>query len=170
MLAVLGTEVDRRARFRTIAMVVWPDGTELFAEGTCDGEIVGTPRGAGGFGYDSVFVPSAGDGRTFAEMTRDEKQAISHRGKAFSALFGSTRPRRMGRGPSMTATRHHDLVIIGAGSGNSIPGPEFDDLDVAIVEHGKFGGTCLNVGCVPTKMFVYPADLAAGARAGATSE
>ena len=87
LLAVLGTEGDRRARFRTIAMVVWPDGTELFAEGTCDGEIVGTPRGAGGFGYDSVFVPSAGDGRTFAEMTRDEKQAISHRGKAFSALF-----------------------------------------------------------------------------------
>jgi mycothione reductase len=66
-----------------------------------------------------------------------------------------------------TATRHHDLVIIGAGSGNSIPGPEFDDLDIAIVEHGKFGGTCLNVGCVPTKMFVHPADLAIGARAGA---
>ena len=67
-----------------------------------------------------------------------------------------------------TLTRHHDLVIIGAGSGNSIPGPEFDDLDIAIVEHGKFGGTCLNVGCVPTKMFVHPADLAAGAvpRAG----
>ena len=54
-----------------------------------------------------------------------------------------------------------------AGSGNSIPGPEFDDLDIAIVEHGKFGGTCLNVGCVPTKMFVHPADLAVGARAGA---
>jgi mycothione reductase len=66
-----------------------------------------------------------------------------------------------------TSTRHHDLVIIGAGSGNSIPGPEFDDLDIAIVERGKFGGTCLNVGCVPTKMFVHPADLAAGARAGA---
>ena len=64
-------------------------------------------------------------------------------------------------------TRHHDLVIIGSGSGNSIPGPEFDDLDIAIVEHGKFGGTCLNVGCVPTKMFVHPADLAVGARAGA---
>jgi mycothione reductase len=64
-------------------------------------------------------------------------------------------------------TRHHDLVIIGAGSGNSIPGPEFDDLDIAIVEHGKFGGTCLNVGCVPTKMYVHPADLAAGAHAGA---
>ena len=67
----------------------------------------------------------------------------------------------------MTQRRVHDLVIIGAGSGNSIPGPEFDDLDIAIVEHGKFGGTCLNAGCVPTKMFVHPADLAAGARAGA---
>ena len=64
-------------------------------------------------------------------------------------------------------TRHHDLVIIGSGSGNSIPGPEFDELDIAIVEHGKFGGTCLNVGCVPTKMFVHPADLAVGARSGA---
>jgi mycothione reductase len=68
----------------------------------------------------------------------------------------------------MTApTRHHDVGIIGAGSGNSIPGPEFDDLDIAIVESGRFGGTCLNVGCVPTKMFVHPADLIVGARAGA---
>jgi mycothione reductase len=62
--------------------------------------------------------------------------------------------------------RHHDLVIIGTGSGNSIPGPEFDDLDIAIVEKGIFGGTCLNVGCIPTKMYVYPADLAEGAREG----
>ena len=67
----------------------------------------------------------------------------------------------------MATLRHHDLVIIGAGSGNSIPGPELDDLDIAIVERGRFGGTCINVGCVPTKMFVHPADLAAGARAGA---
>jgi mycothione reductase len=64
-------------------------------------------------------------------------------------------------------TRRHDLVIIGAGSGNSIPGPEFDELDIAIVEHGKFGGTCVNVGCIPTKMYVHPADLAASAQAGA---
>lgn len=63
--------------------------------------------------------------------------------------------------------RHHDLVIIGTGSGNSIPGPELDDLDIAIVEKGRFGGTCLNVGCIPTKMFVHPADLAEGAREGA---
>ncbi len=60
-------------------------------------------------------------------------------------------------------TRHHDLVIIGTGSGNSIPAG-FDDMDIAIVEDGKFGGTCLNVGCIPTKMYVHPADLASGAR------
>ncbi|HZZ45586.1 MAG TPA: mycothione reductase [Pseudonocardia sp.] len=56
--------------------------------------------------------------------------------------------------------RHFDLVIIGSGSGNSLPDERFADLDIAIVEHGVFGGTCLNVGCIPTKMYVYPADLA----------
>ncbi|MHC1560349.1 mycothione reductase [Actinomycetospora sp. C-140] len=55
---------------------------------------------------------------------------------------------------------HHDLVIIGTGSGNSIPDERFAGLDVAIVEHGVYGGTCLNVGCIPTKMFVYAADVA----------
>ena len=87
LLAALDGQTDRRACFRTIAMVVWPDGHELFAEGTCAGEIVAQARGSEGFGYDSVFVPAAGDGRTFAEMTRLEKQAISHRGKAFAELF-----------------------------------------------------------------------------------
>ena len=53
---------------------------------------------------------------------------------------------------------HHDLVIIGSGSGNSLLTPELDGLDIAIVEGGTFGGTCLNVGCIPTKMFVLPAD------------
>jgi mycothione reductase len=56
--------------------------------------------------------------------------------------------------------RHHDLVVIGSGSGNSIVDQRFADLDVAIIEHGVFGGTCLNVGCIPTKMYVYPADIA----------
>ncbi|HEY0812765.1 MAG TPA: mycothione reductase [Pseudonocardia sp.] len=56
--------------------------------------------------------------------------------------------------------RHHDLVVIGTGSGNSIVDDRFADLDVAFIEHGVFGGTCLNVGCIPTKMFVYPADIA----------
>ncbi len=55
---------------------------------------------------------------------------------------------------------HFDLAIIGTGSGNSILDPRFDALDVAILEHGVFGGTCLNVGCIPTKMFVYTADMA----------
>ncbi len=56
--------------------------------------------------------------------------------------------------------RHHDLVVIGTGSGNTIIDSRFDHLDVALVEHGVFGGTCLNVGCIPTKMYVYPADIA----------
>ena len=55
---------------------------------------------------------------------------------------------------------HYDLIIIGTGSANSIPGPEFDDWNIAIVERGAFGGTCLNVGCIPSKMFVYAADVA----------
>ncbi|MEO9137883.1 MAG: mycothione reductase [Jatrophihabitans sp.] len=55
---------------------------------------------------------------------------------------------------------HFDLVIIGSGSGNSLVQPEFDDWRIAIIEEGVFGGTCLNVGCIPTKMYVYPADLA----------
>lgn len=54
-----------------------------------------------------------------------------------------------------------DLVIIGTGSGNSILDERFAGQRVAIVEKGTFGGTCLNVGCIPTKMFVHPADLAA---------
>ncbi len=53
---------------------------------------------------------------------------------------------------------HHDLVILGTGSGNSLITPELEGLDIAIVEEGRFGGTCLNVGCIPTKMFVVPAD------------
>lgn len=55
---------------------------------------------------------------------------------------------------------HHDLLIIGTGSGNSILTPDFDDVDVALVERDVFGGTCLNRGCIPSKMFVYAADVA----------
>jgi mycothione reductase len=60
----------------------------------------------------------------------------------------------------MTEPIRYDLVIVGAGSGNSMIVPEMDDWKIAIVERGLFGGTCLNVGCIPTKMFVHPADLA----------
>ncbi|MFC7402136.1 mycothione reductase [Citricoccus sp. GCM10030269] len=58
-------------------------------------------------------------------------------------------------------TESYDLVIIGSGSGNSLVTPFWDDQRVAIVDSGVFGGTCLNVGCIPTKMFAYPASLAA---------
>jgi mycothione reductase len=57
--------------------------------------------------------------------------------------------------------RNFDLVIIGTGSGNSVLDPRFAGWDVAVVEKGTFGGTCLNVGCIPTKMFVHTADVAA---------
>jgi XTP/dITP diphosphohydrolase len=56
------------------------------AEGAVEGVITDVRRGSGGFGYDPVFVPDDGDGRTFAEMTLAEKQEISHRGRAFRAL------------------------------------------------------------------------------------
>lgn len=81
----------RRARFRTVAMVRFPDGTEIWREGTVEGTIAPEPRGASGFGYDPVFVPEEGGGRSFAEMTPAEKHAISHRGRAFRALAGALR-------------------------------------------------------------------------------
>ena len=56
--------------------------------------------------------------------------------------------------------RHFDLCVLGTGSGNSVVDERFDDWDIAIVEQGKFGGTCVNVGCIPSKMLVYPARLA----------
>jgi XTP/dITP diphosphohydrolase len=86
LLAELGDGDDRRARWRTVALVAWPDGSETWAEGACDGTITRGARGVEGFGYDPVFVPDGGDGRTFAELTRAEKNALSHRGRAFGAL------------------------------------------------------------------------------------
>ena len=86
LLDELEEAADRSARFRTVAVVVFPDGRELLAEGMMSGVIAAAPRGDGGFGYDPVFVPDGGDGRTFAEMSADEKNAISHRGRAFRSL------------------------------------------------------------------------------------
>src|SRR4051812_47936479 len=59
---------------------------------------------------------------------------------------------------------HFDLAIIGSGSGNSLATPELAHRRIAIIEESTFGGTCTNVGCIPTKMYVYPADLALAAR------
>ena len=77
---------ERRARFRTVALVRWPDGHEVIAHGVVEGHVALEPRGSQGFGYDPVFVPDEGDGRTFAEMDAREKHAVSHRGRAFRAL------------------------------------------------------------------------------------
>jgi XTP/dITP diphosphohydrolase len=79
-------DVARTARFRTVALVRWPDGREVVATGTVEGVIAHAPRGENGFGYDPVFVPLDADGRTFAELGAAEKNAISHRGRAFRAL------------------------------------------------------------------------------------
>jgi XTP/dITP diphosphohydrolase len=89
LLAALGAVEGperRRARFRTVAVAYWPDGTEIACEGTVEGWIAGSPRGRAGFGYDPVFIPEEGDGRSFAEMGADEKHRLSHRGRAFRAL------------------------------------------------------------------------------------
>jgi XTP/dITP diphosphohydrolase len=76
----------RGARFRTVMAAVWPDGRELIVDGAVVGHIALGRRGDAGFGYDPVFVPAEGDGRTFAEMTAEEKHRISHRGRAVEAL------------------------------------------------------------------------------------
>ena len=77
----------RTARFRSVVMVCFPDGTELAAEGVVEGVIAVEPRGTGGFGYDPVFAPVEADGQTFAEMGAEAKNALSHRGRALRALL-----------------------------------------------------------------------------------
>lgn len=78
---------SRTARFRCCLCLLPPQGrgAPLFCEGACEGRILAEPRGQGGFGYDPVFVPE-GETRTFAEMTRDEKAGLSHRGRALRRL------------------------------------------------------------------------------------
>ena len=79
-------EPERTARFRTVALLRHPDGTEVITEGAVEGRITIEAKGAGGFGYDPVFAPDEGGGRTFAQLSADEKHAISHRGRAFRSL------------------------------------------------------------------------------------
>jgi XTP/dITP diphosphohydrolase len=90
----------RTARYRCLAALAMPDGTELHAEGMCEGALVGSPRGDGGFGYDPIFVPAGWD-ETMAELTDEQKDRISHRGRAFRALrdlVDSTGPRARAQG------------------------------------------------------------------------
>ena len=83
-----GVESEQRsARFRTVMVLRWPDGRELVAEGACEGLIGFEERGSQGFGYDSLFNPVEGDGRSFGEHSAAEKNAISHRSRACHALL-----------------------------------------------------------------------------------
>ena len=79
----------RTARFRTIALLRFNDDREIIAQGVCEGLIAESQRGERGFGYDALFIPSLGDGRTFAEMSIEEKHLLSHRGLAFRSLAKS---------------------------------------------------------------------------------
>tara|TARA_R110002072_G_scaffold2476_5_gene20568 strand:- start:1639 stop:2235 length:597 start_codon:yes stop_codon:yes gene_type:complete len=77
---------DRRAAFVCTLALVEPGGAPRYYEGRVEGEIVWPPRGHGGFGYDPIFVPE-GETRTFAQMSMDEKKAMSHRGRAIAAMI-----------------------------------------------------------------------------------
>ena len=89
------TPPERRgAAFVCAAAVAFPDGRELVVRGEVRGSLLFAPRGTGGFGYDPIFVPD-GETRTTAEMSPAEKDAISHRGRAFRAL-GARLPELLG--------------------------------------------------------------------------
>jgi non-canonical purine NTP pyrophosphatase (RdgB/HAM1 family) len=85
---------QRTARFVSAAAAVWPDGREVVVRGVVEGHLALEARGNNGFGYDPIFVPDEGDGRTFGEMPASEKHNLSHRGRAFrvlrSAVEGAT--------------------------------------------------------------------------------
>ena len=80
-----GVPEPRTAQFRATLLMLWPDGHEEIFEGVAPGRLVWPPRGQLGHGYDPMFVPEGGD-RTYAELTAEEKNAISHRAQAFGKL------------------------------------------------------------------------------------
>jgi XTP/dITP diphosphohydrolase len=86
LLAKLNGATNRSARFRTVVALVSSKGDIHFVGGECAGTIAESERGDSGFGYDSLFIPADGDGRTFAEMTGPEKDAVSHRGRALAQI------------------------------------------------------------------------------------
>ncbi|MDW8141796.1 MAG: RdgB/HAM1 family non-canonical purine NTP pyrophosphatase [Candidatus Bipolaricaulota bacterium] len=90
LLELLTGVTDRRARFRCVAVLSFPDGKELIGEGTLNGQIALAPRGSAGFGYDPVFIPK-GYEQTLAELGPAIKNQISHRRRALEALMASSR-------------------------------------------------------------------------------
>jgi XTP/dITP diphosphohydrolase len=90
--ALEGVPLEQRtARFATVAVARWPDGLEVAALGEVEGVITTSARGEGGFGYDPVFAPNEGDGRTFGEMSEPEKHGLSHRAREFGTLVQGLR-------------------------------------------------------------------------------
>lgn len=86
LLERLADKDDKGAHYTAAIALIYPDGTSVTAEGHMYGSIIDTPRGDRGFGYDPIFVPG-GESRTVAEMSDEEKNAISHRGRALAALL-----------------------------------------------------------------------------------
>ena len=86
LLSKLDGVMNRSARFRTVVALVSSKGDIHFVGGECVGTIAESERGDSGFGYDSLFIPADGDGRTFAEMNGPEKDAVSHRGRALAQV------------------------------------------------------------------------------------
>ena len=86
LLKNLKDKSDRTAHYTAAIALVYPDGREVTAEGYMYGTLIEEGKGEGGFGYDPIFVPD-GETRTVAELTPDEKNAISHRARALSALL-----------------------------------------------------------------------------------
>jgi XTP/dITP diphosphohydrolase len=76
----------RQAEFRSVIAVAFPDGSSWWVEGALAGMMERAPRGTHGFGYDPIFVPDDGDGRTLAELSAEEKNVLSHRGRALRAF------------------------------------------------------------------------------------
>ncbi len=88
LLADVPADGDTRVAYVCALVAVWPDGRELVTEARCEGRLDHDPRGDGGFGYDPAFVPvDYDDGRTMAELSPAEKDAISHRGRAARQLL-----------------------------------------------------------------------------------
>lgn len=90
LLRLLDGSPDRTARYRAVAVLLLPSSQECVGEGSWEGSIAAEPRGDGGFGYDPIFVPSGGR-RTGAEMSPQEKNAVSHRGHAIRGLVEQAR-------------------------------------------------------------------------------
>ncbi len=91
---------ERTARFVCVVALVWTDGTEVIAKGTCEGHIGEEPAGTSGFGYDPLFIPE-GQVATFAELGEEFKNTVSHRARALRALrpWLEGRIRYAGRAP-----------------------------------------------------------------------